>query len=103
MSAVATKTYVEFRNDGYWLINTRISLDSIVYAFQQGLLPEGIVQSYPLLELEQVYGAIIFYLANRSDIDEYLRSEEKVFDEMTQPLRADAPALYQKLMSAKAT
>ncbi len=30
----------------------------IAYAFQQGLSPESIVQSFPLLTLEQVYGAI---------------------------------------------
>ena len=27
------------------------------------------VQSFPLLTLEQVYGAITFYLANRNEID----------------------------------
>lgn len=69
MSVVVAKSYVEYRNDAYWLEGTRISLDSIVYAFQQGLSPESIVQSFPLLTLEQVYGAITFYLANRNEID----------------------------------
>ncbi len=58
MLVVAAKSYVEYRNDTYWVEGTRISLDSIVYAFQQGLSPESIVQSFPLLTLEQVYGAI---------------------------------------------
>lgn len=69
MSVVVAKSYVEYQNDAYWLKGTRISLDSIVYAFQKGLSPESIVQSFPLLTLEQVYGAIAFYLANRDDID----------------------------------
>jgi uncharacterized protein (DUF433 family) len=56
----------------YWIEGTRISLDLIVYAFQKGLSPESIVQSFPLLTLEQVYGAIAFYLANRIEIDGYL-------------------------------
>lgn len=61
MPVVAVKTYIEYRNDAYWVKGTRISLDSIAYAFQQGLSPESIVQSFPLLTLEQVYGAIAFY------------------------------------------
>jgi len=63
----------KYRNDAYWVKGTRISLDSIAYAFQQGLSPESIVQSFPLLTLEQVYGAIGFYLANRAGIDAYVR------------------------------
>ena len=82
MSALVTKPYVELNNEGYWVIGTRISLDSIIYAFRQGLLPESIAQCYPLLDLEKVYGAITFYLANRSDIDASLAAEEQAFDTM---------------------
>lgn len=103
MTAVAIKSYVEFRNQGYWVIGTRVSLDSVVYAFRKGLLPESIAQSYPLLDLEKVYGAIAFYLANRQDIDAYLTAEEKAFEAMPQPLQTDAPDLYQKLVAAKAS
>ena len=101
MTTIAIKPYIEFKNEGYWIIGTRISLDSIVYAFHQGLPPERIAQSFPLLDLEKVYGAITFYLAYRSDIDVYLLSAEQAFDTMPQPLQGDAPALYQKLLAAK--
>ncbi len=63
MTVVASKPYIEFKNQGYWIVGTRISLDSIVYAFRQGLPPESIAQTYPLLNLEKIYGAITFYLA----------------------------------------
>jgi hypothetical protein len=102
MPVLAPKSYIEYRNEGYWVEGTRISLDSIVYAFQKGLSPESIVQSFPLLTLEQVYGAIAFYLANRADINVYLAAEEEAFDVMPQPLQTDDPALYNKLMAAKA-
>jgi uncharacterized protein (DUF433 family) len=101
MSAVPTKAYVEYRKDSYWVEGTRISLDSVVYAFRAGLSPESIVQSFPLLKLEQVYGTIAFYLANRAEIDAYLAAEEAAFDAMPQPLQSTAPALYDKLMAAK--
>lgn len=101
MPVVVAKLYVEYRNDAYWVIDTRISLNSVVYAFQSGQSPESIVQSFPLLTLEQVYGAIAFYLANRADIDAYLAAEEIAFDTMPQPLQAIDPALYNKLMAVK--
>jgi uncharacterized protein (DUF433 family) len=102
MPVVSVKSYVEYRNNAYWIEGTRISLDSIVYAFRNGLSPESIVQSFPLVTLKQVYGAIAFYLANRSEIDAYLAEEEKAFDAMPQPLQADDPVLYSKLVAAKA-
>ena len=101
MSVVTAKSYIEYRNDTYWIEETRVSLDSIVYAFQQGLSPESIVQSFPLLTLEQVYGAIAFYLANRTEIDAYLTAEAEAFATMPQPLHTSDPILYDKLMKAK--
>lgn len=101
MLSTATKPYIKFENGGYWVTDTRISLDSIVYAFWQGLSPESIVQSYPLLTLEKVYGALTFYLANRADIDAYLATEEQAFDAMPQPLKINDRPLYDKLIAAK--
>ena len=102
MPVVATKSYVEYQNNAYRIEGTRISLDSVVYAFRSGLSPESIRQSFPLLSVEQVYGAIAFYLANRDAIDIYLIAEEEAFDAMPQPLEINDPALYSKLMAAKA-
>uniref|UniRef100_A0ACD5GQN9 DUF433 domain-containing protein n=1 Tax=Desertifilum tharense IPPAS B-1220 TaxID=1781255 RepID=A0ACD5GQN9_9CYAN len=102
MSVVESKVYVEYRSGSYWIANSRISLDSVVYAFRKGLSPESIVQSFPLLTLEQVYGAIAFYLAHRPTIDLYILEEEYAFDAMPQPLQTDQPILYRKLMSFKA-
>ena len=101
MPVVAVKTYIEYRNDAYWVKGTRISLDAIAYAFPQGLSPQSIVQYFPLLTLEQLYGAIAFYLGNRAEIDAYLAAEE-AFDAMPQPLQTSDPAWYKKLMAAKA-
>ncbi|MBW4673565.1 MAG: DUF433 domain-containing protein [Desmonostoc geniculatum HA4340-LM1] len=102
MSVVTAKSYVEYPQNAYWVAGTRISLDSIVYAFRKGLSPESIVNSFPLLTLEQVYGAIAFYLANRADIDAYLEPEEAAFDSMPQPLQISDLNLYNKLIAAKA-
>ena len=72
--------YVEHREGFYRVAGTRVSLDSIVYAFLSGQSAESIAQSFPVLTLEQVYGAITFYLANRETIDRYLEAQEGEYD-----------------------
>ena len=57
-----TQHYVEQHDGGYWVAGTRVSLDSVVYAFLEGLSPESIVDSFETLTLEQVYGALAYYL-----------------------------------------
>ncbi|BCL36785.1 DUF433 domain-containing protein [Nostoc sp. MS1] len=56
-SPTLVEKYIEQRNQGYWIKGSRISLDSVVYAFLNGDSPESIVQNFPLLSLEKVYGA----------------------------------------------
>ncbi|MFN6515970.1 MAG: DUF433 domain-containing protein [Nostoc sp. CreGUA01] len=96
-----TKQYIEERGEGYWIEGTRISLDSVVYAFLNGESPESIAQNFPLLSLEQVYGAITFYLANRELIDGYLKAGEQEFEKLQESFRQNNPLLYQKLKAAK--
>ena len=76
------KRYIEKRDGGFWIADKRISLDSIVYAFRRGQSPESIKRSFPLLTLEEIYGAIAFYLANQAEIDEYLIAEEAEFEKL---------------------
>ena len=96
-----SKEYVESRNGGYWITGTRISLDSIVYAFMRGASPEGIARSFPLLTLEQVYGAITFYLAHQAEVDTYLQQGEAEFESLRQATRVANPLLHQKLEEAR--
>jgi uncharacterized protein (DUF433 family) len=70
------KNYVRKIEGAYRIANTRISLDSLVYLFREGLSAESMVDSYPALTLEQVHGALAFYLANQRKIDAYLLQGE---------------------------
>jgi uncharacterized protein (DUF433 family) len=85
------REYVEQRDGGYYLTGSRVALESVVYQFRDGASPESIRQSFPSLSLEQVYGAITFYLANRSALDAYLAEIEKAWEEARRqdPLSAD--------------
>ena len=96
-----TDTYVEQRNGVYMVAGSRVSLDSIVYAFLSGQSAEAIAQSFPVLSLEQVYGAITYYLAHRDEIDLYLRDRQQDFEANRQAARDADPMFYQKLADAK--
>ncbi len=80
-----------------------------MYGFLNGESPETIAQNFPLLSLEQVYGAIClqqrfaiaFYLANRELIDSYLKEDEAEFEKLQKSCREKNPSLYQKLKAAQ--
>ncbi|MDX1982033.1 MAG: DUF433 domain-containing protein [Bryobacteraceae bacterium] len=69
------KEYVERREGGYYVSGTRVSLDSLIHAFRRGESPETIRQNFEVLRLEEVYGAIAYYLANQASMDAYLVSQ----------------------------
>ena len=77
--------YVEQRDQGYWVSNSRVSLESVIFAFLDGLSPETIVsECFPVLSLEQVYGVITYYLSHRDEINAYLRQVETDFKSFQQ-------------------
>ena len=75
-------SYVERIGGTYRIAGTRVNLDSVVYAFPDGLSPEGMRESFPALNLEEVQGAITFYLAHPAEIHDYLAEGEKRSDEL---------------------
>ncbi len=98
---MSNETYVTQRDGAYRVAGTRVSLDSVVYAFLNGQTAESIAQSFPALNLEQVYGAITFYLAHRAEIDAYLREGRAEFERLRAAAHEADPAFYQKLASAR--
>jgi uncharacterized protein (DUF433 family) len=94
--------YIEKRHDAYWIGGTRISLDSVVMAFQQGLSPETIAaECFPALSLEQVYGAIAYYLANRPKIDVYLTKSNVEFKKLWNATHAGDAGFSARLIESR--
>jgi uncharacterized protein (DUF433 family) len=102
LAPILSKPYIDQRGSGYWIVGTRISLDSVVCSYLNGESPENIAQNFPLLSLEQIYGAIAFYLSNRDIVDAYLEKSEAEFQQLQQSCRDKSPLLYQKLKAAQA-
>jgi uncharacterized protein (DUF433 family) len=95
------KDYIEQRKGCYFIEGTRVSLDSVVYAFLRGESPEGIAESFPALVLEQIFGALAFYMANREAIDRHLSEGRQEFEMMRQEARRSDPELHTKLAEAR--
>lgn len=95
------KDYIEEREGTYYLMGTRVSLDSIVHAFRRGDSPEAIAQDFELLGLEDVYGAIAYYLANQSDVDAYLTRQKVKWVEGRENSYPLPPSLRDRLMRAR--
>ena len=95
------RNYVEKHEKGYRIRGTRVSLDSIVYAYLEGLRPESIADDFPALKLEEVYGAIAYYLEHREEVDAHLKQFDEQFPALQERIRENYPLLNQKLDEAK--
>ena len=83
------------------ITGTRVTLQTIVYAFRQGDTPEQIVESYPVLRMADVYTVIAYYLNRRDEVDAYVRKQEKLGDSIRQEneLRFPSDGLRAKLLA----
>ena len=79
----SSKRYVEEDAQGALRVGSRgVSLDSVVIAFEQGHSAETIQQLYLALSLEEVYGAIAYYFANRDEVHQYLERQKQLWDQV---------------------
>ncbi len=51
---------------------TRVRLETVLTAFQQGSTPETIADKYPVLQLADIYAVITYYLQHQPDVEVYL-------------------------------
>ena len=83
---------------------TRVTLDTVVAAFQQGATAEEIVYQYPSLNLADVYSVIGYYLRQRSDVEAYLRRRQRQADEIREQneARFDSHGVRDRLLARRA-
>jgi hypothetical protein len=73
-----------------------VPLASVVYEFRNGAAPESIMRSFPLLTLEEVYGAIAFYLSHQAEVDAYLAGREAEFEKQRRRQREEDPEFFRR-------
>ena len=75
--------FVEHRESGFYLVGSRVPIDRIVREYRDGEQPEAIRSHYPTLSLEQVNGAIAFYLGHKEEVEKVMAERKHVEDEFS--------------------
>ena len=83
---------------------TRVTLDTVVAAFEEGATAEEIVYQYPSLDLATVYSVVGYYLQHRQDVEVYLlwrRQERERVREQNQAV-VDSRGIRDRLLARRA-
>ncbi len=101
---MVNKTYVHRHPSGVYRIGeTRVSLDSIIACYLDGCTGEGIVECFPVLTLEQVQGALDFYLNNPELVKVYLKEREAHWEKFKAEIDAQpVPPVVARLRALRA-
>ena len=80
---------------------TRVTLDTLIAAFNAGATAEEIAQDYSAVTLADVYAVIVYYLRHRCEVEEYLdrRAKQREAVRRENEARVDYRDLRQRLLS----
>lgn len=71
---------------------SRVMLERVVHAFDDGASAEEIVERYPSLDLADVFATLAYVLRHRPEIDEYMRRSEAEAAETLRLVEERSPA-----------
>ena len=74
------RDFVERRKTGFYVVGSRVPIDRIVWEYRHGEDPEGIQSHYPTLSLDQVNGAIAFYLKHTDEVEQVMEQRKRTED-----------------------
>ena len=66
------------------ILHSRVTLDTLVCAFQDGATAEEIARQYPTVSLADIYSIIGYYLRRRPEIDAYLARRQQAAQQVRQ-------------------
>jgi uncharacterized protein (DUF433 family) len=78
LSVEAVSIPLQTDSDGVVRIGqTRVTLDTVIAAFEEGATPEEIVFQYPALRLGEVYSVVGYYLQHQKAVRAYLKERAR--------------------------
>jgi uncharacterized protein (DUF433 family) len=80
---------------------TRVSLESILAAFEQGAGPEEIADRYPVVPLADVYAVLAYSLKHREEVEGYLRECDAQEAELAREIDSRLPAGWRERLLAR--
>lgn len=79
---------------------SRVLVELVIHAFQDGATPETIAQRYPTATLADIYAVIAYYLRHREEIEAYVDAREQRAEEVRQNIerhQGDVSDMRQRL------
>jgi uncharacterized protein (DUF433 family) len=70
---------------------TRVTLDTVVGAFDEGCTAEEILLDYPSLKLADIYAVIAYYLRHREEVGAYLEQRQRKAEEVRRKIERVCP------------
>jgi uncharacterized protein (DUF433 family) len=104
LKLVAQSLPLKTNADGVMLVGkTRVTLDTVVAAFDRGATAEEIVHRYPSLKLADVYAVIAFYLNHQQETEIYLqqRKQQAQVIRQTNESKLDPQVMRDRLLARK--
>jgi uncharacterized protein (DUF433 family) len=95
----------ETEQGGVRVRGTRVSLDSVIHAYNSGATPEDIIRSFTTLKLRDVYAVITYYLDYKDVVEAYIARRQEEADEIRRKFEALYPlgqSLQAKMAARKA-
>jgi uncharacterized protein (DUF433 family) len=71
------------------IVGTRVLLELIIHAFEQGETAEEIVDSYPTLKLADLYAVLAYYLTHRAEVDAYIIQSDNAANRIQREVEAN--------------
>jgi uncharacterized protein (DUF433 family) len=83
---------------------TRVRLETVLGAYDQGCSPEEIRLKYPSLKLTDVYAVITYYLWHQQEVDAYLEERRRKEEEIKRENEARFPpaGVRERLLARRA-
>ena len=87
------------------ILHSRVTLDTLVSAFQGGATAEEIAQQYPTVSLADIYSIIGYYLRRRPEIDAYLARRQQAAQQVRQQneMRFNPAGIRARLLARRPT
>ena len=71
---------------------TRVTLDSVVAAYERGDSAEDIVRQFDVLNVGDVHAVLAYYLRHQPEVDDYLRQRRSEADGVRAEIERRSPA-----------
>jgi uncharacterized protein (DUF433 family) len=92
-------SYLEVHSpDDIRIAGTRVGLEHLMSAYLDGLTAEELAVQFPSVGVEQIYGVLAYYWANRMEVDSYLARWRKGCDQRYNAFKSRTePAVVKRL------